>query len=381
MFYEFPRIETIDDVLPHIDGRKEFVVADRGDHIIINYAVAFADTFAPVTSVGDAIRRECRGLIFRKSDGKIIRRPFHKFFNIGEKEETQPDVIKAILDDTSSLEKLDGSMIAPFEVFKGEIRWGTKMGDTDVAKMVLPFLEARLHYVEFAREWVTAGFTPIFEFCSREQRIVIDYPETRLVLTAMRNMRTGQYLSYPSMIDAANKYGIEYVRELSFDLFARDVEGVVLRTFKGHMLKMKCESYVRIHKAKDKISVEKNAVDAILNNEIDDLMPELAQEDRDRINRLSEELHDFLNRRAAQLAAEVGYDVFTFGDRKTYALEAQRPQWQKAAVFKLWDSFSEKTAYQYIYDQLVKSLSREISYADFKRIWGFNSTFKELNDV
>jgi RNA ligase len=124
MFYEFPRIETINDVLPHIDGRKEFVVADRGDHIIINYAVAFADTFAPVTSVGDAIRRECRGLIFRKSDGKIIRRPFHKFFNIGEKEETQPDVIKAVLDDTSSLEKLDGSMIAPFAVTPGNLRWG-----------------------------------------------------------------------------------------------------------------------------------------------------------------------------------------------------------------------------------------------------------------
>ena len=383
MFYEFPIIETIDDVLPHLEGRKEFVVADRGDHTIINYAVAFADTFGPVTSVGDAIRRECRGLIFRKSDGRIIRRPFHKFFNVGEKEETQPDVIAAVLDDTSSLEKLDGSMIAPFEVFPGEIRWGTKMGDTDVAKMVLPFLHDHPRYVEFAHEWVMAGFTPIFEFCSRAQRIVIDYPETRLVLTAMRNMRTGQYHSYPSMIDAANKYGIDYVRELSFDLFARDVEGVVLRTFHGHMLKMKCESYVRIHKAKDKISVEKNAVAAIINNEIDDLLPELAQEDRDRVNRLSEEVHHFLTQRALKLADDVDSDVRMFKDRKTYALEAQRPQWHKAAVFKLWDTepYDLDSPYRYLYDQLVKSLGKEVNYEDFKRVWEFNSTFKELNDV
>ena len=379
MFYEFPRIETIDDVLPHIDGRKEFVVADRGDHIIINYAVAFADTFAPVTSVGDAIRRECRGLIFRKSDGRIIRRPFHKFFNIGEKEETQPDVIKAVLDDTSSLEKLDGSMIAPFAVTPGNLRWGTKMGDTDVAKMVLPFLDANPNYVDFARGWINLGISPIFEFCSRKQRIVIDYPEDRLVLTAMRIMRSGKYVPYGVMKEYAADYNVEVVGTLDFDTFARDVEGVVLRTSEGHMLKMKCESYVRIHKAKDKISVEKNAVDAILNNEIDDLLPELSQEDRDRVNRLSEELHDFLATRSIELGRQVDDDVRMFKDRKTYALEAQRPQWHKAAVFKLWDSTNALDPYDYLYGQLVKSLSKEVNYADFKRIWGFNSSFKELN--
>ena len=52
-----------------------------------------------------------------------------KFFNVNEREETliqhidfsQPHLI---------LEKLDGSMITPFEV-DSRIRWGTKMGLTD----------------------------------------------------------------------------------------------------------------------------------------------------------------------------------------------------------------------------------------------------------
>ncbi len=369
MFYQFPVIKNISDVLPHLEGRKEFVVADRGDHIIINYAVAFADTFGPVTSVGDAVRRECRGLIFRKSDGNIIRRPFHKFFNVGEKDETQPDVIRAVLDDTVSLEKLDGSMIAPFALTPGNLRWGTKMGDTDVAKMVGPFLETRPNYLQFAREWVSAGFTPIFEFCSREQRIVIDYPETRLVLTAMRRMSSGVYLSYASLKDAANQYGIDVVGELSFDFLARDVEGVVLRTSEGHMLKMKCESYVRIHKAKDKITVEKNAVAAILNNEIDDLLPELAPEDQDRVNALSDAIHIFIETRSNELTEQVRQDVLLFGDKKTYALEAQRPQWHKAAVFKLWDDTDG--AYEYLMAQLTKSLGKEVNYDDFKRMWGF----------
>lgn len=197
MFYQFPSILTIDDVLPHIEGRTEFVVADRGDHIIINYAVAFADTFAPVASVGDAIRRECRGLIFRKSDGKIIRRPFHKFFNVGEKEETQPDVIKAVLDDCSSLEKLDGSMISPFIVDEAII-WGTKMSAVDFHIIVKDFVEnSAIPYEQFTRYCIGENLTPIFEWVSPNNRIVIPYKEDMLILTAVRDMTTGIYQEIP----------------------------------------------------------------------------------------------------------------------------------------------------------------------------------------
>lgn len=376
MFYKFPVIENINDVLPHIEGRPEFIVADRDDHIIINYAVAFADTFGPIESEGDAIRRECRGMIFRKEDGRIVRRPFHKFFNVGEKEETQPDVIRAVLDDTTSLEKLDGSMIAPFMI-DGELRWGTKMGVTDVAKLAQRYLdrlprEDRQSVIAFARTWMMSGFTPIFEFCSRSQRIVIDYPEDRLVLTAMRNMTSGVYLSYNALKDAGNNYGIEVVGELSFDYMSKEVEGVVLRTFHGHMLKMKCESYVRIHKAKDKISVEKNAVAAILNNEIDDILPELAPEDQERIETLSADLHQFLINRAEALGAVADNNIAYYGDKKTFALECTLPAWEKAAIFKVWDT---QDAYGYIKTKLENSLSRIVTYNDFKSTWGFESNY------
>jgi len=375
MKYKFPVINTINDVLPHLDGRKEFVIANRGDHIIINYAVAFADTFCPVTTLGDAIRRECRGLIFRASDGLIIRRPYHKFFNVGEKEETDPKIIDELLDDAHSLEKLDGSMIAPYAVTFGNLRWGTKMGDTDVARMVIPFLERNGHYIEFARGLIISGYTPIFEFCSRQQRIVVDYEVERLVLTAIRNMETGEYLPYVVMKKMATDKRIESVDLLTFDRDALGVEGVVIRLSDGHMAKMKAESYMRIHKAKDKITVEKNAVDAILNNEIDDLLPELGQEDRDRVVALDVALHQFLDSRSKMLSLEVAEDVELFKDKKTYALEAQRPQYIKAAVFKMWDD--SEGAYEYLMTQLTKSLGKEVNYADFKRMWGFDYDYSQ----
>ena len=45
MNYSFPEIRTIDDVLPHIEGRKEFVVAEREGYTVINYAVAMAEIY------------------------------------------------------------------------------------------------------------------------------------------------------------------------------------------------------------------------------------------------------------------------------------------------------------------------------------------------
>lgn len=57
-----------------------------------------------------AIRRELRGLIFSAKDGTVISRRFHKFFNVGELPETQPEKIDMKVPFVV-LEKLDGSMI------------------------------------------------------------------------------------------------------------------------------------------------------------------------------------------------------------------------------------------------------------------------------
>ena len=82
MNYEFSTIRTIDDVLPHIEGREEFIVAEREGYKVINYVVAMADTFDMTgpSDLGGAIRRECRGLKFAPN-GEIAARPFFKFFN------------------------------------------------------------------------------------------------------------------------------------------------------------------------------------------------------------------------------------------------------------------------------------------------------------
>ena len=222
MHYQFPIIEHIDDVRPAIEERNEFIIAERDWGYVVNYMVAMTDTFPPVledeywcpgckmplseaVACGSqrcpeavslaAIRRECRGLIFCKKTGRILRRPLTKFFNVGERDETQIHQ----LDFTRAHKvytKLDGSMISPFEVNHGSgiIRFGTKMGITEVAMQAEEFVATNMKYMEFSKWCIKNNLTPIFEWTSRQQRIVIDYPVDNLTLLAVRHMITGEFL-------------------------------------------------------------------------------------------------------------------------------------------------------------------------------------------
>lgn len=205
MNYEFPEINTIEDVLPAIENSPEFLVLDRGYFKVVNYAVVYDDTFPPIKSAGGTekdrakkellkkMRRECRGLIFSRKDGRLLARRYHKFFNLNERPETEADQI-----DWSQphiiLEKLDGSMVGiHFENDKPFFT--TKMGVTEVAMEAESFAKkSDINYVEFSKILYEHGYTPIFEWCSNKSRIVIDFPEDKLILTAVRNNKTGEYL-------------------------------------------------------------------------------------------------------------------------------------------------------------------------------------------
>lgn len=193
MNYKFPEIRTINDVLPHIEGRSEFVVAERDFGTVINYMVSYADTFdmAGPDDLTGAIRRELRGMIF-DTKGKIMSRPFHKFFNMGEREETQPHVLDFSKPHTI-MTKLDGSMLRPIVMNDGGIRWGTKMGLSEVAEHAEKFIAKNPKYTEFAEYCVARSLTPIFEYVGPYNKVVLDYQEG-LTLLAIRNNVYGNYL-------------------------------------------------------------------------------------------------------------------------------------------------------------------------------------------
>ena len=287
MNYQFPQIRTIADVLPHIEGRSEFIVAEREFGTVINYVVAMADTFDMTgpDDLGGAIRRECRGLIF-DTEGRIMSRPFHKFFNVNEREETQMHKLELdMLFDHVIMEKMDGSMIRPVLV-NGVVRLATKMGVTDIAIEAEKYLVDSTSYFktyEWLKQCVLSGVTPIFEYIAPTNKIVIDYAEPKLVLLAMRNNITGEYyMPDAAPFEIVPQYGSVEGGLSEYIARAREMqgrEGDIIRFADGHMLKIKNDWYVRIHKTKDLIRTDRNIADIIVNEQLDDLIPLLDAND------------------------------------------------------------------------------------------------------
>jgi RNA ligase len=296
MNYEFPEINDINDVICHIEDWPEFKVMEKDWYTVINYMVGFDDTFSLIRKRSHhnmKIRRECRGLIFDTATGKLLSRPYHKFFNVGEREETAINKIN-LYEPHVVLEKLDGSMIRPIPTKEG-FRLATKAGITDVAMNAEVFIADKTNYRQFILEMIDDRKTAIFEWCSRKNRVVVDYPEDRLILTGIRDKENGSYVPYYKMASIASYANIPVVKSVdglavqNIDLFVKQVrewddgEGVVIRFDNGHMVKVKADEYVLRHKSKEQISQEKNVLQTILSDSVDDVVPLLTQDDATRL--------------------------------------------------------------------------------------------------
>lgn len=286
MNYEFPTIQHINDVRPLVKGRDDFSISERDEFIYICYNRMTPDTFPAINSEDDKILRECRGITFSAATGRIIARKYHKFFNLGERAETASDAINWSRPHVI-LEKLDGSMIVPVRQGK-YIRWHSKRGISETAMRAESFVARRPNYVDFADNILAAGNTPIFEWCSRKDKIVLDYPEDCLILTAVRDMVRGHYMSYGDMEKISSPYSIPIVQRIdpaqnttqqiiNFIGDEENREGVVIRFDDGHMLKVKSDWYVQLHRVVSNFVREYNVVRVIIDDQMDDLKAVLVQ--------------------------------------------------------------------------------------------------------
>jgi RNA ligase len=333
MTHKFPIIKRIEDVLPAIVGRDEFFVAERDGFIVINYTVAYDTSFEIdetdlMDNYGDMIptgimRRECRGIIFYP-DGTIMSRPFVKFHNIGEREDTRIENIDMTRDHII-MEKMDGSMIRPMFV-DGKVRLGTKMGITDVA------VEAEGVVSDSQLEWMGIMMlqhcTPLFEYVSPENRIVLEYDAADLVLLAVRNNITGDYMDI-TLLDPNDFFTVvptygsvsgtldDYVAQ---QRTAEGREGFIIQFDDGQMVKGKNDWYVRIHRVKDKIRTDRHVLALLLENELDDVYPVLMDADYDRVKQYEADFHTRLEEITARITNDAAQAVLQAnGDRKLLA--------------------------------------------------------------
>jgi RNA ligase len=375
MKYPFPIIDTIEAVLPAIEGRDEFIVAERDGFIVVNYNVGFEDTFPPIKVSGgsarmrserahlNAMRRECRGIIFYP-DGRLMSRPFHKFFNFGEREETLLHNID-MSQNHVVMEKMDGSMIRPLDIH-GKLRLGTKMGTTDIAQDAEHCLRDMANvspaewdlalsghvqnkYIDWFEMCRIKGLTPLFEYVSPHNRIVVEYNKPDLVLLAIRENRTGIYHNIEDMrgndcFTVVPTYGqvegnlVDYIAK---QREGQGREGFIAMFADGHMLKGKNDWYVRIHKVKDQIRSDRHVLALLLNNELDDIYPQLDKADFDRIKKYEVDFHAAYRAKSEYLLESILTLIALAKNKKQFATEilpnGAVPNKAHGFAFKMYD--------------------------------------------
>ena len=323
----FPRIDTFEDIAPAIQGRKDIVVSHKPGYCSVFYTIRASDTFDRTRK--GLLRRECRGLIFdvdyKGRPRDLLARPFHKFFNAGENEETQPHNIDLSAPHVIQ-EKLDGTLVFPFlptqwgrlnsENPGFELKLATKAGITEEAETAMALL-AELDPGGERRAWlrecVEAGLTPCLEHIGDDPRRVLRYERPELVLLAVRERHSGRYVAPPApypgpVVDELGAVGgsiRDYIARVRSETGR---EGDVLVFADGLRVKFKSDWYVRIHQVKDQAEHPRHIAQATLDNTLDDMLGVLPEPDRKEVLAASRRFADALNRKLGgieQMLAEM----------------------------------------------------------------------------
>jgi len=185
-----------------------------------------------------------RGLILHPETKQVIATPFPKFFNVGEMGKAIPNLPFEIF------EKVDGSLII-IHYFNGSWYAATKgLFDSRQAK----WAEERLNNQDISS--LIPGYTYLAEAIYPENRIVVRYKETGLILLGAY-ASDGRELFFDEINETALSLGWRTAKRYQYASFAdlmshadqlpATEEGFVIRFSNGLRLKIKGAEYRRIH--------------------------------------------------------------------------------------------------------------------------------------
>jgi RNA ligase len=313
----------------------------------------------------DDVTIQTRGLV-TDDNGKVVARPFRKFFNIEEGKHTSTP-------DFDVYDKMDGSLGILFN-YEGEWVMATRGSFTsDQAVKGFEMLQ-KYEYQKLHKD-----YTYLFEIIYDDNRIVVKYPYEDLVLLGMINTETGYEVDlYGEGNDVRLKnlisnLGFKVVKKYDVirdytelkGLIKQDEEGFVVRFSNGDRMKIKGEEYLRLHKIMTNVST--TAIWEMLSEGKDvlELLKDVPDEFYKKIKMYVQELrynHYQFGERAGKIYQYFRYgkygDVDPEPSKKEFALHLQRNDTHpkiKAICFMMWDGKStDKAIWNYLKPEYKK---------------------------
>jgi len=248
---------------------------------------------------------DMRGVTFVfNKDGSLFKRFFmlKKFFNLDQVESTQYYLIKD-KKIRSVTDKADGSLVAFMYLPDESIFCKTIAGfdnDQSIAGMDIFEKDTNINFT--VKALLFAGYTPLFEYVSYNNRIVLKYNKADLILIGYRNNNTGQYI--PGYRENNFECSVtEYFTDVTLDELIEkakveeDKEGWVVEFDDTEMIKIKTEWYFNLHGIRtENVFREDWVIQNYLDGKLDDIL--------------------------AQLDNEVDFDAIKFIDRCVFAVDA-----------------------------------------------------------
>lgn len=357
-------------------NRKDEVINGRNVHQY-NYHLAchkdFEDPFHESDIDMDIKGYELRGLTFvEQEDGTYKRTLFmSKFFNLNEIESNMLHHLKdkeirriAIKDDGSAI----GFVKIGDKIF-GKTKYSFVSEQAIAATEIYNKDENIRSFVDWCLE---NDYSPLFEFISDKNLIVVRYQDTKLRLIQLRDNKTGEYLDIYNL-DLGDLHYADEIEKISLnqiiDLFQtiEGIEGYVITFADGHMVKVKTKWYIdRHHIVTEDASKENFIIKYTLEETIDDILAQVVnQADREKIEEVSSKIVHHVN----ETVFEIQEIVSKFdGDRQKFFQDNKNHKFQGVVMRGLNDS-----SYEYIEEQLVKEI--------LKKTFRLNQAIDYLKDI
>ena len=190
----------------------------------------------------------CRGLIIDQNTGEVIARPFDKFFNWDENNRTTNAQLLNVT------EKVDGSLGIHYRLEKQTLITTRGSFESEQALWATEHLNKNYNIKSLHPNW-----TLLFEIIYPDNKVIVNYNGwSGLILLAIRNRFTGNYVSNVGMKIAARKYGFILSKQYSFTKIDEIIaasktllsnqEGWVAEFVDGQRFKFKGDEYKKIHR-------------------------------------------------------------------------------------------------------------------------------------
>lgn len=158
---------------------------------------------------------------------------------------------------------------------------------------------------------------------------------------------------------------MQYVHEL------KNAEGFVIRWADGHRVKIKAHEYLQIHKAKEAILQDRNIVELILEEHLDDIKAHLPAEDRDRLTQFESGFNAMLALGAASISSTMFLIRNSNMERKDFALNHAEhyDQFTRAVSFRIWDDYSNENTLRVMREMVRNNLTKTVKYEAIRDCW------------